>query len=407
MPDRVAVRLFLSMKKRRDQVSERAGDRMNYKENRMNECEGEHPLSFFGCGMSPGNDLSGTARRRLSQSLVYLCRAKEKTADELARETGIPASYIEEELEMLCRGVNGQYGLLRKNEQGMYIANIIIADREEYEVVNGIYRRYVTTFCDLLQDCLIDEEKELRSFWRRNLRGETDLNLLLWALMPDITGNFISHVGEESAFAFPETAVRERPFTVTAAADLGDENCFYGCDSICANNVCGYSNIMARNFHGKRLQAHFRCGHDLASDPLLRLTAHCAEGVPLWSLPIEGQEVAGRALRRGYLRLRQEILEPAVVVLADGISVYIEFQSLLGKLDERAREMARLLGRELGGVMEKYIPPHLRGDYPYYNSCIAANRFAHEVVEECIYRGILKEPGDFPGPEGVLMVLCV
>ena len=70
--------------------------------------------------MSPGNDLSGTARRRLSQSLVYLCRAKEKTADELARETGIPASYIEEELEMLCRGVNGQYGLLRKNEQGMY-----------------------------------------------------------------------------------------------------------------------------------------------------------------------------------------------------------------------------------------------------------------------------------------------
>lgn len=373
----------------------------------MNICAREQSLSFFGCGMPLGNDPSATARRRLPQSLVYLCRVRERTADELARETGIPASYIEEELEMLCRGVNGQYGLLRKNEQGRYIANIIVADREEYETVNGIYGKYVSTFCDLLQDSLSAGREELCSFWRRNLRGETDLNLLLWALMPDITGNFITHVGEESASVFPDAAVCERSFTVAAVADVGDENCFYSCDSISAHNVCGYSDIMARNFHGKRLRPHFRCGHDLAADPLLRLIICCAGGLPLSSLPGEGQALAGRALRRGYLRLRQEMLEPAVIVLSDGISVYIEFQSLLGKMDECAMETARLLGRELGGVMERYIPSHLRGDYPYYNSCIAANCFTHEVVEECISRGLLKEPGRLPGPEGMLMVLCV
>lgn len=380
---------------------------MNYIGNSMNICAWEQPLSFFGCGMPLGNDPSGAARRRLPQSLLYLCRARERTADELARETGIPAACIEEELEVLCRGADGHYGLLRKNEQGRYIANIIVADREEYEAVNGIYSRYVSTFCDLLQDSLLSGRDELHSFWRRNLRGEADLSLLLWALMPDITGNFISHVGEESAFAFPDVELYERAFTAAAVADSGDENCFYGCDSISARDVLGYSAIMARNFHGRRLQAHFRCGHDLASDPLLRVTICCAGGLPLSSLPREGQEAAGRALRRGFLRLRQEILEPAVIVLADGISVYIEFLSLLGRLEESARETARLLGGELGRAMDQRIPPHLRGDYPYYNFCIAANRFAHEVVEECIHRGLLKEPGNFPGPEGVLLVLCV
>lgn len=364
-------------------------------------------LSFFGNGAPVGNDPSRTAERQLSQTLAYLCRKEEKTADELAQEVGIPVCYIEEELELLCRGTNGQYGLLRSMGQGKYIANIIIAHREEFMAVNEIYRRYVPAFCELLTDCITYSQEELRAFWRRNLRGDMDRNLLLWALMPDIIGGFADQVGESLGSAFPDVRFRDRSYTCVAVAGLPECNPFYSCDSIHAHDACGYSDILVRNFYGNRLPAHFHCGHDLTADPLLLLTVRCTEGMPLSVLSGEGREVARRALQQGYLQLRKGVLEPAVLVLSDGISVYMEFQGLLGNMEEEFGKLADSLAKELSGSMKKYVPAHLLDDYLYYNSCIAANGFSSDVVEECIRREILKAPANSPGPEGVLMVLCI
>lgn len=382
---------------------------MKHNSNQKNDITASVSLSFFGKGAPVGNDASRTAQRRLPQTLAYLCRAKERTAGELAQEMGIPTSYIEEELELLCRESNGQYDLLRRAGQGKYIANIIIADREEYAAVNEIYRRYAPAFCGLLVDVIASGKGELQSFWRRNLQGDMDLSLLLWALMPDILGNFTGQVGEKLGLFFPNIVIHDQPFTSVAVADLPDHNYFYSCDSINAHDVCGYSDILVRNFYGKRLQAHFNCGHNLVADPLLLFTIRCVGGVSMAALSKEGREVADRALQQGYLRLREGILEPTVIVLSDGISVYMEFQSLLGALEEEeeVRKLANSLAEELAGFMEKYIPPHLLGDYPYYNSYIAANCFSHDVVEECIRREILKVPANPLGPEGVLMVLCI
>ncbi|MDE5893299.1 MAG: hypothetical protein K2H45_10295, partial [Acetatifactor sp.] len=108
---------------------------MNQQNNDANSIMPLESLSFFGKGAPVGNDPGQMAQRRLSQTLAHLCRAGEKTAAELAEEMGIPIFYIEEELDQLCRGANGQYGLLRRTGNGKYIANIIISNRDEYEAV--------------------------------------------------------------------------------------------------------------------------------------------------------------------------------------------------------------------------------------------------------------------------------
>lgn len=353
-----------------------------------------------------GNDPGRTAQCQFSQTLAYLCRAEEKTAAALAAETGIPASYIEEELERQCRGENGQYGLLRSTGGGKYTANIIIASRDEYMAVNALYRKYAPAFCSLLADGIAAGREELCSFMRRNLHRDMAPELLLWAMIPDMIGGFAGQVCAGLAGAFPEVQPSHRPFTAVAVAGLPKQHCFYGCDSIVAHDICGYSNILARNLYGSRLQAHFRCGHDIAADPLLLLTIRCAGGRPLPALSREERELAQSAVQQGYLRERAGILEPAVLVLTDGISVYIEFQSLLGALEEDARQLAQNLAGELAPFMREHIPGHLLADYPCYSSWAATHGFFHDVVEECIRRGILNAPTAGLGPEGMLLVLC-
>lgn len=380
---------------------------MEYINDNMNKIMPSVPLAFFGEGAPAGNDPDWKLQRGLSQTLVYLCRTGEKTIAELAEKTGVPAPYIEEELKRQCQGENGQYGPIRCVGEGKYTANMIVASGDEYIAVNQLYRKYAPAFYGLLTDAIAAGREELNSFVRRYLHKNPDLGLLLWTKIPDIVRGFAGQVRAGLAEAFSDVQPSGRSLTAVAVADLPDGFGFYDCDSIVAHDLCGYSNILAQNLYGNRLQAHFRCGHDMAVDPLLLLTVMCAEGCSLQTLSQEEKEIAGRAMRQGYLRERNGILEPAVLVLDDGISVYIEFQSLLGALEEDTRQLASELAGELAGFMREHIPNHLLADYPCYSSSIATHGFFHDVVEECIRGGILKAPSSPLGPEGVLLVLCV
>lgn len=369
-----------------------------------------HPVSLFfiGNGEPVGNDPSHNAQRTLSQHLLYLCRTEARTAGELAEEMGIPARYIEEELELQCRGVNGQYGLFRNVGQGKYIANIIVADWDEYTAANGIYGEYVSAFCNHLSDCIAAGQEELRSFLQRS--RNKDINLLLWSLMEDIVEAFVGQVEKELDYSFANQAPSDRQFTTVAVAHTGNlstQQCFYGCDSIRGQNICGYSYVLVRNLYGGRLRAHFHWGHDIGSDPLLVFTIRCLSGLTLSDLSEGECEIAARAIQNGYLQKRGEMIEPAILVLSNGIGDYMDFQNLLGSLRGRTQRLAFSVGRELAGFMKECIPRHLRDDYRYYNSGIASQNFFHDVVEECIRRDILVPPARPLGPEGVLMVLCI
>ncbi len=364
-------------------------------------------LYFIGNGNPTGNDPSQNAQHALAQNLLFLCRNRERSARELAEETGVPLSYIEEELKRQCEGVDGEYSLLRRTEWGRYIADILIADKEEYETANRIYSQYASSFCGVLAAAVAARQGEMQSFWRHNMQGDMDQSLLLWALLPDVIGSFIGQTGRELKSAFGDVKPVDRPYTTVAVRGLAEPAFLYGGDSISAHDVCGYSDIMVRNLYGRRLKAHFHCDHDLAGDPLLQMVIRSVEGLPVQTLFEQERKIARQAIEQGYLRERDGVLEPAILVMGDGISVYIEFQSLLDGLEEETGALTRALAGELGKYMRRVMPIHLRKEYFYYNACIAAHEFFDEVVEECIRRGILNPPRDPLGPEGVLMVLCV
>ena len=90
-------------------------------------------LAISGTGNPCGNDPRSKAERMLSQNLIYLCKDKPKSAKELSDELCIPMPYVEEELEIQCRGENGSYGMLRKLDNEKYALNILLVDYRSEE----------------------------------------------------------------------------------------------------------------------------------------------------------------------------------------------------------------------------------------------------------------------------------
>lgn len=107
-------------------------------------------LAMSGTGNPCGNDPKVKAERLLSQNLVYLCKEKPRTAKELSEELNIPMPFIEDELDIQCKGENGSYGLLRKLDNDKYITNVLLVDYEEYEKANHIYEQHLPKFCNYL-----------------------------------------------------------------------------------------------------------------------------------------------------------------------------------------------------------------------------------------------------------------
>jgi RNA polymerase sigma factor (sigma-70 family) len=90
-------------------------------------------IDFIGNGNPVGNDPREKAERVLSQNLVYLCRNTALTAKEISEKLGVPMLFIEDEIRIQLKGLNGEYGLLRQLENGKYISNVLILDKAELE----------------------------------------------------------------------------------------------------------------------------------------------------------------------------------------------------------------------------------------------------------------------------------
>ncbi len=388
--------------------------KMNKKAQNTNRTLQPVSLTFIGTGDPVGNDPREKAERILSQNLIYLCRSSAMSAEELARQLNVPMPYIEQELEIQCRGVNGQYGMLRRTGQGKYISNILLVEREEYMAANEIYSRYASPFCQYLAGAIEAEREKILSI--KQLGSPKSLSLLLWLLISRAIWFFRSQVRDELRDIFSDTVPASRPYTCVALEAYADTcNHFYGNDGINAQQICGYSNVYVENLYGDRLQAHFHCSLNLSNDPLLLLTIRCVDGLATSSLSEEEKEIAAKAIQCGYLQKNGDILEPAIVALTPESN-----RKLWNVLDKTLKaagtvphtegatgiqKLARSLAAELAEFMKKHIPPHLMEEYVSYNTCIASNHFFHDVVEACIGQGVLNAPKNPLGPEGVLMVL--
>ena len=362
-------------------------------------------LAIMGTGNPIGNDPRTKTERTFSQNLIYLFKDKPMSAKELSAELCVPMPYVEEELEIQCHGANGTYGLLRKSDNGKYAINIHLADYEEYDQANKIYEKHMPEFCGIIKKTLCEEKEKILSF--PYLSEQKDLRFITWSLISRIVWTLEDKINEIlSEKYFSDVKILKRDFTSAAIAYTDEQEPdfdFYGCDGINAVLINGYRSVFLSNIYGKRIDAHFHCGHNVSLDPELIMLIRAIGGVCVDDLSETDREIAAKALECGYLRKKGNILLPKVIVIdkKDERSFYAftsVFTDKMGDIIER-------IAAELSVFMKTHIPAHLMNEYPIYAELIAGVRILSKAIDECINEGVLSEPENRLGAEGMLMVV--
>ncbi len=360
---------------------------------------------FFGTGNPCGNDPRTKAERAFSQNLVYLCKGTPKTAKELSEELCMPMPYIEEELEIQCHGENGDYGLLRKLDNGKYITNIFLVDYKEYDEANKIYQRYVPEYCALLKANLEQQKEKFLSF--PFLSPQKDLRFILWGMVINTISHLEWSINTQIARKyFSDITPLKREFTSCAIAyneKIVPNMDFYGRDGASASKISGYKSIFLSNVYGERMDKHFACGHNISLDKKLLLTIKAIGGLPLNKLTEEEKEIAAKAIECGYLRRSGDSLEPKIIVM-DRAQEEL-FRSLSSELNNGAEEIIEKIAGDLAAFMKKHIPAHLMNEYQIYTQLIAGVRILSDIIEECIKEGFLTAPESRLCAEGILMIV--
>ncbi len=362
-------------------------------------------LIFIGTGDPCGNDPRTKAERMLSQNLIYLCKDKPRSAKELSEKLCIPMPYIEEELNIQCRGENGRYGMLRKLENGKYAVNIHLVDYDEYDQANKIYEKHISECCQVIKNVLRRNEKKILSF--PYLSSQTDLRFIMWTLNLSISWNMGARINEVIAEKyFADVTPVERDFSSVAVA-YTDEQVpdmeFYGCDGTDAVSVGGYRHVFVSNIYGRRLDEHFHCGHNLSQDQKLLMVLRAIGGLRVDELSETDKEIAAKALECGYLRKNGNILEPKIIVIEQKNKM--DFYDLVHDFVDGMGTVIEETAAELSAFMRSHIPAHLMNEYQIYAELIASTRLRAKMIEAYISEGLLSEPENRIGAEGVLMVV--
>lgn len=362
-------------------------------------------LAISGIGNLGGNDPSSKTERMFSQNLIYLCKDKPKSAKELSEELCVPMPYIEEELEIQCHGENGKYGMLRKLENGKYAVNIHLVDYDEFDQANKIYEKHLPEFCEVIKNTLKQNEEKILCF--PYLSEQKDLHFIMWALISRTVWDFEGRINKVIAEKyFSDIIPVNRTFSCVAVAYTDEqypEFDVYGCDGIDANSIGGYKAVFVSNIYGKRIDKHFHYGHNLSHDPKLLMVLRAIGGIGIDELSESEKEIAAKALECGYLRKNGNVIEPKIIVIdrkndRDFYNLSFDFNNDMGAVIEQ-------IAAELSMFMRKHIPEHLMNEYQIYTRLIAGIRILAKSIEECIKEGLLTEPENRVGAEGVLMVV--
>ena len=134
------------------------------------------------------SDPTEEAKRAFSQSLIYLCKDKPKTAKELSEELCVPMPFIEEELEIQCYGQNGNYGMLRKTDNGKYVINALVVDYGEYEKASDIFEKHLPEIVSDLKVLATENKEKILNF--PYLSPQSDTSFILWTMISRIYWNF-------------------------------------------------------------------------------------------------------------------------------------------------------------------------------------------------------------------------
>ena len=364
-------------------------------------------MDFMGSGSVTGNSPSLVATRTFSQNLIYACKDTAKSAKELSEELCVPMIYVEEELDIQLHGINGTFGTLRK-QGDKYISNIIIVDEQDRIEVSKLYEKYTDKFCEALKKFLKDNEPKLLELPFVN--KPKDIKQLLWVLIANASWGFVREtekIMDEVYFSNVKEAISSsgRKFTCGAIARKENEQKLpygYGCDCNNAGDFCGYSYVEIRNIYGPKKDALYRVGRNLTHDKGISLLLKSIGGLPIKSLTEEQKELAAKGIEIGLLRKNDSILEPAIIIIdninSDG------FFKCLDELYPLLAPYCEELALEVSNHIKKHIQKHLLDEYKTYNMAASAS-IVSCVIDKCIELGLLNEPENRLGPEGVLLVV--
>ena len=348
-----------------------------------------------------GDPLWGDPRevctRMFSKHVLWLCRKKPMSASEIAKELGVPTVYVEEELEILTKGENGKYGLLRKTDGGKYALNFILLGKREIEKATSICTEHINTVCNIICDYIENRKNEYLAF--PYLNKKPDLNLILWQQVYTMAQAFSDNVERIlSERHFADTEKPDKPFTVFGYVDNGK---YYGggWDSVDAENVCGYSKIHLANIYtAERVKKHFGCGLNVANDPQIQLALRSVHGLDIGSLTEAEKEHAAKAIECGYLCREGNTLYTKILVndMKDSDRLFdISNELSNGYFEAQAQETADKLYK----LIRDTVPNYLLGEWRFVNN-LANSPVLEALIEVLIERGILTPPEDGIGAEG-------
>ena len=354
---------------------------------------------IWGTGNPAWGDPRNVCTRMFSKHIVWLCHKKPMSASEIAEELNVPTVYVEEELEILCKGENGKYGYLRRLENGKYALNIILLDKSEFEKANTIYTEHLPKICETISSYIEEHKAEYLAF--PYLNKKVDINLVLWQQIFNIADAFTYCVKlklEQKYFA--DTPKPDRPFSVFGYVDNGK---YYGggWDGVDAQNVCGFSNVHLDNIYITRIKKHFDCGLNVSKDPQIQLALRAIDGIDIKQLSEKEKEHAAKAIECGYL-------------YRDGDTVYTKI--LVNALSDRNRLFdisnalqngyfdsdAEIVAAKVSDFIKQTVPDYLIGEWRFAN-ILASIPILDAVVERLIEEGVLTPPENGIGAEGCWM----
>lgn len=351
---------------------------------------------IWGNGNPGWGDPRNVCTRMFSNHIIWLCRKKPMSAAEIAETLNVPTVYVEEELEILTKGENGEYGLLRRTDNGKYAINFILLDKNVIERAQDIYIGQLPKICNILSEYIENHREEYLSFPYLNKR--VDFNLILWQQVSGLVHTFSESV--ESILSekyFPNVGKLERPFSVFGYVDNG-KHYGGGWDSVSAENVCGFSKIRLDNIYISRIKQHFSCDLNISKASPIQLTLRAIDGLNVATLSEKEKEHAAKAIENGYLYREGDFLYTKILVTS------IEDEKRLFDISDRLcngffENEAQLVAEKIASLIKNNVPYYLLDEWRFAN-VLAAMPILDSVVEALIDKGILVPPEDGLGAEG-------
>lgn len=354
---------------------------------------------IWGTGSPAWGDPRNVCTRMFSNHIVWLCHKKPMSASEIAEELNVPTVYVEEELEILRKGENGEYGFLRRLDNGKYAINFILLDKDIIEKANALYTEQLPKICDIISNYIEEHKAEYLAF--PYLNKKVDMNLILWQQVSNISWAFsenVERILKEKYFS--DVAEVKRPFSVFGYVDNGK---YYGggWDGVDAQNVCGFSNVHLDNIYITRINKHFSCGLNVSKDPQIQLALRSIEGLDITALSEPEKEHAAKAIECGYLYRDGDMLYTKILVcsLSDRDNLFKISNNLQnGYFDADAE----IVAANVAELIKKSVPEYLHGEWKLANT-LANMPILDAVVEVLIEKGILTPPENGIGAEGCWM----